>query len=247
MAENNLTIVPMFASPLLVTEVADSGGLNTELEQLILARETEQHRSRRQAPHLLKGVFESEAGVLEWQEPAAQRLRKLVFGLIGQLVGDLSVFSQAEMASMLMVNQTRFQVTRHGGAILPHNHPMSAWSMHYTVSAGEETADHPDSGVLRFLDTRTGCNMYLDPFNGRLRAPFGFGHLSVRPRAGQLVVCPSYVMREVSTYLGQAPASRSRLTCGRRCAPRVPRRNRSPRLRREAEPGVTRLSGHASP
>jgi len=42
----------------------------------------------------------------------------------------------------------------------------------YCVRAGESVAEHPDSGVLRFLDTRQGANAFTDPAILPLKRPY---------------------------------------------------------------------------
>jgi len=205
MNDTRINIAPIFSVPLAVTDVPDSAALNTELEPLLLSREQSQHASQPPSPLLSKGVFESAPGILQWQEPCIEKLRNALINIVGRLVAELSGFSQQELANMGVLNQTRFHIMRHGGGFLPYNHTMASWSATYCVNAGDDLPDFPDSGVLRILDMRIGSCSYVDPANVRWRSPFGFGHASIKLRPGQVVVFPAYLMREVSTYLGERP------------------------------------------
>ena len=205
MNDATINVAPIFAVPLAVTEIPDAATLNAELESLILSREQAQYANQPPSPLLSKGVFESMPGILQWQEPCIEKLRGALVNSVGRVVAELSGFSQQELTSIIVMNQTRFHITRHGGGFLPYNHPMASWSSTYCVNAGEDAPDFPDSGTIRVLDSRIGLCTYLDPANMRWRTPFSFGHASIRLRAGQLVVFPAYLMREIATYMGESP------------------------------------------
>ncbi len=205
MNDTRINVAPIFAVPLAITEIPDAAALNAELESLILPREQTQYANQPPSPLLSKGVFESVPGILQWQEPCIEKLRAAIVNSVGRVVAELSGYSQQELASITVMNQTRFHITRHGGGFLPYNHAMASWSSTYCVSAGDEIADFPDSGTLRVLDPRIGMCTYLDPANMRWRTPFSFGHASIRLRPGQLVVFPAYLVREVATYMGERP------------------------------------------
>ena len=205
MNDTTINVATIFAVPLAVTEVSGATALNAELESLILSREQTQYANQPPSPLLSKGVFESVPGILQWQEPCIEKLRSALVNSVGRVVAELSGFSQQELTSIIVMNQTRFHITRHGGGFLPYNHPMASWSSTYCVNAGDDVADFPDSGTIRVLDSRIGLCTYLDPANMRWRAPFSFGHGSIRLRAGQLVVFPAYLLREVAAYMGERP------------------------------------------
>lgn len=205
MNENQINVTSIFSLPLAVTEAADAAALNAELAQFLLSREQDQYANQPPTPYLHKGVFESVSGVFQWPEPCIEKLRGSLIGTVGRIVAEVSGFSSQEMTNLVVLNQTRFQITRHGGGSLPHNHPMSSWSAVYCVHPGDDVPDHPESGVLRIIDPRLAANTYIDPANVRWRRPFGFGHISVKPQAGQLVIFPAQLLREVSAYLGEHP------------------------------------------
>ena len=63
-------------------------------------------------------------------------------------------------------------MTRYAGSFVAHNHPLASWSAVYCVRAGERPPGQPESGMLRFMDTRAGADSYLDPANRRLHPPY---------------------------------------------------------------------------
>jgi uncharacterized protein (TIGR02466 family) len=99
-----------------------------------------------------------------------------------------------------------FHITRRGGYQRTHNHPNASWSAIYCVDPGDtDDTGQACSGIVRFLDTRTGADMYRDPANVQLTAPFTMGPWDLRHRAGQMVVFPSYLLHEISPYEGERP------------------------------------------
>jgi uncharacterized protein (TIGR02466 family) len=198
----SFSIAPLFAAPLATTDLPGAERLNVELEALLLARENEEHRNPHPTHIPQREVFESDFDLFRWPEPCVQTLRRFVLESVGRVVAELSGFTAQDMARLTMHNHTWFHVTRHGGSFVAHNHPNASWSSVYCVRAGDEVAERRDSGVLRFLDHRPGSNMFIDPANAHLRMPFNFGHYSMRLRAGQLVIFPSYLTHEVATFMG---------------------------------------------
>jgi hypothetical protein len=201
----NIDVAPIFSVPLAVTELAEAAAINAELEPLLLSRERPEFANPVPSPLLTRNVFESAPGILQWQDAPMVKLRAALMMIVGRVVGELSAFTAQELTSIVGANQTRFHVTRHGGAIPPHNQPMASWSTIYCVNPGDETPDFPDSALLRILDTRMAACSYVDAANARWRSPFGFGHATVKLRAGHIVLLPAYLLREVTTYLGQRP------------------------------------------
>ena len=201
----NINIAQLFSVPLAVTEVADAAALNAGLEPLLLSRENSEYANPSPPPLLTKNVFESNSGVLRWPDAPMPKLRVAMMTIVSRLMGELSSYSLQELSNIVAANQTRFHITRHGGAMAAHNQPMASWSAVYCVNPGDESPEFPDSGVLRILDTRISACTYIDPANARWQTPFGFGHPTVKLRAGQVVFLPAYLLREVTTYLGERP------------------------------------------
>ena len=93
--------------------------------------------------------------------------------------------------------------TGHGNEF--HSHPGSFWSAVYYVDDGGIDADPSLGGELEFMDPRgPGPAMYAP------NLAFGSAGLSVganevvRPRAGRMVMFPSWVLHQVRPYRGKA-------------------------------------------
>jgi uncharacterized protein (TIGR02466 family) len=203
MSKPQVAISAAFATPIAYAELAECEPINSALEQLVLARETEEFRNPTPTHMPQREVFESNFDMFRWREPCVQTLRQFVLESIGEVVAQLSGYSPEDMRQLTARSHAWFHVMRHGGSFIAHNHPMASWSAVYCVRAGEDVPNRVDSGALRFLDHRPGSNMYLDPANVRIKRPYNFGHIAVKLQPGQLVVFPSYLVHEVATFLGR--------------------------------------------
>lgn len=195
-------VTPLFAVPLATTRLADCAALNAELETLLLAREQEPWRNRTPTHVPQREVFESAFDLFQWPEPCIARLRAFVLESVGRVVAQLNGLPPERLARLALHHHTWFHVTRRGGSFVAHNHPMASWSAVYCVRPGESAPGRPDSGVLRFFDPRGATEMYRDPGNANLPAPYRVGMTDVRLEAGQCVVFPSYLVHEVAPFFG---------------------------------------------
>lgn len=203
MKKSPLQTFALFAVPVATRTLEGAEALNSELEKILLERETSEYRNPHPTHLEQEEVFESNFDMFRWPEPAVRTLRTFVLDSVAEFVADLNGYTAEDMARMQLHNHTWFHVSRHGGSFVAHNHPMASWSTVYCVRAGEQVPERRDSGVLRFLDHRPGSNMFMDAANVRLRVPFNFGHYSMRLAAGQLVLFPSYLVHEVATFMGR--------------------------------------------
>lgn len=196
-------ITPAFAVPFAEAQLPDTDALNAELAALFLAREAEGPRYANPTPsmRITPRLFESEFSVFAWPDACVQKLRELCHGALSRTIAQLSGYGAAEMARLSIHSHTWFHVTRRGGYFGLHNHPMASWSGVYCVSAGGP-GTHPDSGVLHFANPLALANMYADPANTRIRAPYSFRGRSYQLQPGQLVLFPSWVAHEVLPFDG---------------------------------------------
>lgn len=196
-------IAPMFAVPLAQARLADHAELNAELKALLLARETRPDVSNT-SPSLKQqpGVFESQFDLFSWPDAPIRRLREFCWAELGRTIATLNGYSPADMARLRIYSHTWFHVTRSPGFVIAHTHPMASWSGVYCVDPGGPSEAHPESGVLRFQNPHYYSNMFLDPGNARLQAPFHHGTWSMRLKPGQLVLFPSWVQHEVLPFFG---------------------------------------------
>lgn len=197
-------VVPMFAVPFAQTILPLADEINAQLRPLLLVREAQPARYANPNPSLQQqaGVFESEFNLFSWPETCVRRLRDLCWSELGKTLQQVNGYSSEEMRRLEIFSNTWFHVTRHGGFVINHTHPMASWSGVYCVSAGEIPTDRPESGVLRFHNPHHYSNTFLDAGNQRLRPPFHHGSWSLRLLAGQLVLFPSWLPHEVLPFYG---------------------------------------------
>lgn len=198
-------INPVFAVPFAQDFHPEAETLNAEIRALLLQRESEGARYANPNPSLKQqaGVFESDFNLFSWRDDCIQRLRQFCWATLGRTIQELNGYSSVEAQRLQIFSHTWFHVTRHGGFAILHTHPMASWSGVYCVDPGETPDDRPESGVLRFHNPHHYSNYFLDAGNLRLRAPYHHGTWSVRFRAGQLVLFPSWLQHEVLPFYGR--------------------------------------------
>jgi len=198
-----IRIVPAFAVPFGEARLAGCERLNRELEALFLARESDEYRNPTPTHNPQAEMFESRFNLFRWPERCVQELRSFMLDCVARTAIEVSTVAPEQFARLQIQNHTWFHVTRYAGSFVAHNHPLASWSAVYCVRAGERVADHPASGVLRFLDTRPGADAHLDAGNRSLKAPFSVRPREVRLEEGELIVFPSYAFHEVAPFYGR--------------------------------------------
>lgn len=209
-----LDVHPIFAVP-IAQDFQPDAALNAELKALILAREAEGARWRNPSPSLTlqPEVYESEFEFFAWPEPCVQRLKQFCWAALGATIQRTNGYDGERMKRLRIFSHTWFHVTRHGGFTVLHNHPMASWSGVYCVDPGETPSDRPESGVLRFHNPHHYANYFMDAGNAHFAHPFHHGSWSIRFRAGQLVLFPSWLLHEVLPFFG----SDTRITVAFNC------------------------------
>jgi uncharacterized protein (TIGR02466 family) len=203
MVKPSIRISPGFAVPFGEARLPACERLNRQLEALFLARETDEYRNPIPTHTPQQEMFESRFNLFQWPEACVQELRAFLLGCVAQTVAEASDLQPAEMARLQIHNHTWFHITRYAGSFVAHNHPLASWSAVYCVRAGEHPPEHPDSGVLRFMDPRHGADSFLDIANRQLRPGFALKPREVRLDEGQVIVFPSFVFHEVSPFYGR--------------------------------------------
>jgi uncharacterized protein (TIGR02466 family) len=198
-----LKVYPLFAVPFGEARLASCERLNQDLETLFLQRETDEHRNPTPSHTPQAETFESRFNLFRWPEPCVQELRQFMLDAVARMVIETTTLRAEDIARLKFHNHTWFHISRYAGSFIAHNHPLASWSAVYCVRAGEAAPDQPDSGVLRFLDTRQGADAYTDPANIPLHRAYALRPLEIRLSAGQLVVFPSYVFHEVAPFYGR--------------------------------------------
>jgi uncharacterized protein (TIGR02466 family) len=213
MVGSSVTVRPLFATPFGEARLPNCERLNRELAALFLQRETDEHRNPTPSHVPQAETFESRFNLFRWPESCVQELRGFMLNAIAQMVIETTSLKPQDIAKLSFQNHTWFHISRYAGSFVAHNHPLASWSSVYCVRAGESVPQHPDSGVLRFLDVRQGANAYLDPANATLQRAYALAPVELKLEAGQLVIFPSYVFHEVAPFYG----SDTRITVATNC------------------------------
>jgi len=203
MVGSAITVRPLFATPFGEVRLANCERLNLELETLFLTRESEENRNPSPSHVPQAETFESRFNLFHWNEGCVQELRAFMLNAVAQMVIECTSLKAQDIARLKFLNHAWFHISRYAGSFVAHNHPLASWSAVYCVRAGENVPQHPDSGVLRFLDVRQGANAYLDPANATLHRPFALAPVELKLEAGQMVIFPSYVFHEVTPFYGR--------------------------------------------
>jgi uncharacterized protein (TIGR02466 family) len=206
-------VTPLFAVPFGEGRLESCERLNRELEALFLERENDAHKNPTPSHIPQAETFESRFNLFLWPEACVQELRSFMLDTIARTVIEATTLQPADVARLKFHNHTWFHVSRYAGSFIAHNHPMASWSAVYCVRAGEAIPEHPQSGLLRFLDTRQGANSFADPATLPLHRAYALRPLEIRLAPGQIVVFPSYVFHEVTPYYGQG----TRITVATNC------------------------------
>jgi uncharacterized protein (TIGR02466 family) len=190
-------IVPLFATPIVLVDVADSAALNSELRRTIMARE----QSHPGTEHSNLGGWQSEWDMDRWGGAGAIKL----LAIARNTANKVTTNRQGQSVSLTWKANMWANINRTGHGNEFHSHPGSFWSAVYYVDDGGIDADPALGGELEFMDPRgPGPAMYAP------HLAFGSAGLSVGanetivPRTGRLVMFPAWVLHQVRPYRGKA-------------------------------------------
>ena len=198
-----MKIEAIFPSPITVLDF-DSEALNQQLKRLFLDMEQDNRFIvANETKTLQKNIFESTFDLFDLEYAEIQQLKQNVLNALSHFINELEGRKYGKIPVSNMKVDAWFHITRNGGYISTHTHPMASWSGVYYVDSGYLDAPDPqdDNGVLRFIDTRS-FNMYQDRGNIALQRPFNFGSINIPPANGRLVLFPSYLQHEASPFIG---------------------------------------------
>lgn len=146
------------------------------------------------------GGWHSKADLLEWPYPEVVTLKGWIFEAVQHMVQ--ATFQMMEGSQVRSGSQGNLKIVawanicRTGDYHRMHNHPGSAWSGVYYVTAGTEAPDHPLSGQLELVDPRPYTEMVPTP-----GSPFG-QKLLVKAQPGMMVLFPGWLYHCVNPYFG---------------------------------------------
>jgi len=197
-------VVPLFATPLVMYDVPDSAALNIELRRAIEQRE-KTHPSTHKSN---MGGWQSSWDMDRWGGVAAIKLLAHARNIANQMTTDQQgVAGQGPYPghfAVTWIGNMWANVNRTGNANEYHSHPGSYWSGTYYVDDGGIDANPDLGGELEFLDPRGPVPLMNAP-HLRIAGNLSAGSTErIRPKAGRLVMFPSWVFHQVRPYHGNA-------------------------------------------
>ncbi len=189
--------VPLFATPILMVEVADAADLNAALREVIGQR----HKTHPGTQDATPGYWRSDRDMDRWGGAPAIKLLAIARNTATRATTDRQ--GQPVTLTWRATMWASVDRTGHGGEF--HSHPGSFWSGVYYVDDGGIDADPTLGGELEFMDPRgPGPAMYAP------QLAFGSAGLSaganetIRPRAGRLLLFPAWLLHQVRPCGGTA-------------------------------------------
>ena len=199
-------IVPLFATPLVLYDVPDSGSLNADLRRVIEERE----KSNASTQHSNEGGWQSSWDMDRWGGAPALKLLAIGRNTANKMTTDRKgtagsgphpgYFAVTWRANMWA------NINRSGDANLMHSHPGSFWSAVYYVDDGGVFENPTLGGALEFMDPRGPAPaMYAPHLAFALPGGLSVGtNQTIVPKAGRLVMFPAWLLHQVRPYRGTA-------------------------------------------
>jgi uncharacterized protein (TIGR02466 family) len=191
-----LTLLNLFATPLVIATMPDADALNAELKRIILAREVGSESVQR-SNH---GGWQSSWDLHQWG--GAPMHKVLQFGR--RIVEQMTVDRTGQRHEISWRVNSWANVNRQGHGNQFHTHPGALWSATYYVDDGGSGADPSLGGEFEVQDPRGVAPVMYAPyltFPGPDGAALGEAQ-RLPPRAGMFVVFPSWLSHGVRPYRG---------------------------------------------
>ena len=196
-------LVNMFAVPFGFSRYAAHEALNPRLRSFVLGQEQSRNANPRPLTQRNAQVFESHFNLFRDPEPAVQELKAFCWDQLLAVIGHLNSYDLPALGRLQIFNDCWFHVTRRGGFFGVHNHPNASWSGVYCVDPGRSDPGRQDSGLLSFINPTITSVMHMDAGVARMRLPYANQVASLSLLAGQLVIFPSWVLHEVTPFIGE--------------------------------------------
>lgn len=190
------TVLKLFPTPILIATMPDAERLNIELSRIILARAA----SSDSMQHSNRGGWQSSWDLPEWGGAPVQK----VLAFARALADDATVDRTGKRHQLAWRINAWANVNRSGHGNQFHTHPGAFWSATYYVDDGGISSDPSLGGEFEIQDPRGAAPVMYAPqltFPGPDGAALGESQ-RLTPRAGMLVVFPSWLPHGVRPYHG---------------------------------------------
>ena len=186
----------LFPTPVALAQLPDGEAVNDALREVILERE----RSHPSRLHSNLGGWQSSWDLEQWGGPAVAR----VLGAAEALANRLTRNRQGEPVQVAWRINCWANINRHGHGNEFHTHPGAFWSGSYYVTDGGAADDPALGGEFEVQDPRGVAPAMYAPnltFAGPAGPSLGASEV-IRPRAGMIVLFPSWLQHAVRPYTG---------------------------------------------
>ncbi len=193
----NVEVQNLFPTPVAVGVLEDAERVNAALRDTILAREKIQATTA----HSNLGGWQSTWDMLDWGGPATHA----VVDTAKQLANKLTADRKGQPVTVEWNANCWANVNRSGHGNEFHTHPGAYWSGCYYVDDGGIAQDPELGGEFEIQDPRGVAPVMYAPLL-TFATPGGFTIGSselVRPRAGLMILFPSWLNHAVRPYRGQ--------------------------------------------
>jgi uncharacterized protein (TIGR02466 family) len=183
--------VNLFPTPLAMRVWEDGPELNALLRESILEHEEKTEGVAKSN----RGGWHSETGQLEFCGDAGRRLIAHMHALANEATQRIFAEQNQQMPQLHWTLEAWVNVNRDGAFNEVHTHPGSTWSGTYYVDPGDDS-DPPRGARLLLTDPCVArSSTFLKPV-----VP---GKMLVAPRAGLMILFPSYVPHMVFPHSGE--------------------------------------------
>ena len=193
--EPKVEVRNLFPTPVVVSLLPEAATINALIKPVILGRA----RNSASTQHSNLGGWQSTWDFTEWGGPALDRILETARGLADRLTVD----RQGRAVDIQWKVNCWANINRHGHGNEFHTHPGAFWSGCYYVEDGG-AADGQHGGQFELQDPRGVAPAMYAPnltFAGRDGIAAGAAEMLV-PRAGMMVLFPSWVQHAVRPYTG---------------------------------------------
>lgn len=196
MARVQAEIRSYFATPVVIATLPDAAELNGELREIILARE----RQEQGVQHSNRGGWQSSWDFEAWGGAPARRLLDATRELATRMTCDRA----GKPVRVVWKTNAWANVNRRSHGNEFHTHPGAYWSGTYYVDDGGIGDDPALGGEFEMQDPRGVAPAMYAPLLG-FAVPGGRSAGAselIRPRSGQMVLFPSWLLHAVRPYRG---------------------------------------------
>ncbi|HUQ53108.1 MAG TPA: TIGR02466 family protein [Gammaproteobacteria bacterium] len=193
-----MEVLRLFPTPIVVATIPNAEALNAELRSIILARE----RANASIERSNQGGWQSSWDMHEWGGAPMQK----VVAHARAVVDDATVDRAGNRPKIAWRINSWANVSRLGHGNQFHTHPGALWSVSYYVDDGGIGNDPSLGGEFEIRDPRGVAPIMYAPqltFPGADFVALGESQ-RLAPRAGVLIVFPSWLSHGVCPYRGNA-------------------------------------------